>query len=90
MCTGLEWLMGLSAIAGIGGTVASLTQKTPDPPELPALAPPEDVEEEPDVRLGTEGASDDTGAGDKAAAVFAAKRTTGNSLGNLGRSSLSI
>lgn len=90
MCTGMEFLMGLSALTGVAGTVASLTQKAPDPPELPALAAPEDVEEAPDVRLGVEESDSSDANTEKATALMTNKRTTGNSLGNLGRSSLSI
>lgn len=78
---------------GALGAVGSLTQKIPEPPEaeMPAIAAPTSRAPGATVRLGN---SDDdiknTGTTDPNRPQFSERRASGNSLGNLGRSSLAI
>ena len=90
MCTGLE-IAGL--LLGLGGTAASLMQQPATPPKAETPAAPAPTSRAPGatVRLGN---SDDdilnTTTNDPSRKTFTEKRTSGNALGNLGRSSLAL
>lgn len=79
--------IGALALGALGAG-ASMLQKQPKPPEMPALNPAPVVEDKPDVRLGQV----DTTAKDNTtgSTAFSEKRTEAFALGNLGRSGLSI
>lgn len=75
------------AVGGIGSMMMA-GQSMPEPPKAEAPAPPEPISSEPapEVKLGTV----DDGVEDRIVPSRLSNRVTANTLGNLGRSSLSI
>lgn len=93
MCEPISLIMGLVSIAGAGiGMLGASKMKTPEPPkvETPALPAPVSETPETEVKLG---AADDTSEillspEERRKRAAMAKRNTGNTLGNLGKTSL--
>lgn len=89
MCTGIELLM---AGLGLAGAAAPLfAPKAPDPPPLPANAPPGTRAAGATVRVGTgqdEGTNKDSNTPNPG--KFVAKRSSGQAFNNLGRSGLAL
>lgn len=91
MCDPLTLIGGA---LGLFGSLMSMGNKQPDPPpvETPAIAAPTGRTPGATVRLGNN-EEDITNNIDPATAqpsIFTEKRTSGNSLGNLGKSALAL
>lgn len=91
MCDPLTLIGGA---LGLFGTFMSMGNKQPDPPpvETPAIAAPTGRNPGATVRLGDsdEDITNNLNPNSAQPSIFAEKRTSGNSLGNLGKSGLAL
>lgn len=79
----------IAALAvGVAGSAAQMFQSQPKPPEPAALTPPPVVADKPVVKLGQSNAT--TTDNYTPTSTFTEKRTEAFSLGNIGRSGLSL
>ena len=91
MCDPMTMILG--AVGMIGGMM-SMGQKQPDPPaaETPAIAAPTGRNPGATVRLGNnaDDITNNLSPDSTQPSIFQERRTSGNSLGNLGRSALAL